>query len=215
MREQATYIFGLREQRQTSTVGGPNHREVKINQLQLEFKALRQQFKQSEEEEKAGLAELRIILRKKLTPSDSPRKSLGRSEVVNLSALRKRWISTSVPDRVREQDLGPCSTLTTPPEPTVAFNTKEPTLKVARAARTSSAPGPSGVPYTVYKRCPRLRQRLWRIIKVIWRRGKVAQQWRYTEGVWIPKEENSSTIEQFRNISLLSVEGKIFFSIVF
>lgn len=42
----------------------------------------------------------------------------------------------------------------------------------------------------------------------------MAQQWRHAEGVWIPKEENSSTIKQFRIISLLSVEGKIFFNIV-
>lgn len=49
---------------------------------------------------------------------------------------------------------------------------------------------------------------------MIWRRGKVAAQWRYAEGVWIPKEEDSSNIEQFRIISLLSVEGKIFFKIV-
>lgn len=49
---------------------------------------------------------------------------------------------------------------------------------------------------------------------MIWRRGKVAQQWRFAEGVWIPKEEESKTIDQFRTISLLSVEGKIFFSIV-
>ncbi|KAL1267230.1 hypothetical protein QQF64_002905 [Cirrhinus molitorella] len=44
-----------------------------------------------------------------------------------------------------------------------------------------------------------LLQLLWKIIKVIWRRGKVAQQWRHAEEVWIPKEENSSNIEQFRN----------------
>lgn len=41
----------------------------------------------------------------------------------------------------------------------------------------------------------------------------MAQQWRHAEGVWIPKEENSSNIVQFRVISLLSVDGKIFFSI--
>ncbi|KAI4880969.1 hypothetical protein NFI96_033174 [Prochilodus magdalenae] len=115
-------------------------------------------------------------------------------------------------DCKREELLGPCTALITPPEPTVAFNNKEPNLKeveaVIKAARSSSAPGPSGVPYVVYKRCPRLLQRLWKIIKVIWRRGKVAQQWRHAEGVWIPKEENASTIEQFRVISLLSVECK-------
>lgn len=68
--------------------------------------------------------------------------------------------------------------------------------------------------YMVYKRCPRLLQRLWKNIKVIWRRGKVVQQWRHAEGVWIPEEENSINIEQFRVISLLTVGGKIFFSII-
>ncbi len=82
------------------------------------------------------------------------------------------------------------------------------------AARSSSAPGPSGVPYKVYKQCPKLLVRLWKILKVFWQRGKAAPQWRSAEGIWIPKEENASTIEQFRVISLLCVEGKIFFKIV-
>ena len=34
------------------------------------------------------------------------------------------------------------------------------------------------------------------------------------EGVFIPKEENSSKISQFRPIALLNVEGKIYFSIL-
>ncbi|KAL1266763.1 hypothetical protein QQF64_002438 [Cirrhinus molitorella] len=82
------------------------------------------------------------------------------------------------------------------------------------AARSRSAPGPSRVPYKVYKRCPVLLRILWKILRVIWRRGAVADQWRQAEGVWIPKEENSTKLEQFRTISLLSVEGKIFFSIL-
>lgn len=70
------------------------------------------------------------------------------------------------------------------------------------------------MPYVVYKRCPKLLHHLWKILRVIWRRGKVSQQWRSAEGVWVPKEEKSTTIEQFRTISLLNVEGKIFFSIL-
>ncbi|GFO40953.1 reverse transcriptase [Plakobranchus ocellatus] len=34
------------------------------------------------------------------------------------------------------------------------------------------------------------------------------------EGVYIPKEQDSKGINQFRPISLLNVEGKIFFSIM-
>lgn len=101
-------------------------------------------------------------------------------------------------DRSREQDLGHCQDLIDPPIPTLGFDVKEPSWKeiqeVIKKARASSAPGPSGVPYRVYKNCPKLLHRLWRILKVIWRRGKVAQQWRFAEGVWIPKEEESKTI---------------------
>lgn len=45
-------------------------------------------------------------------------------------------------------------------------------------------------------------------------RGKVAQQWRKAEVVWIPKEENSCSIDQFRMVSLLNTEGKVFFKIL-
>ena len=45
-------------------------------------------------------------------------------------------------------------------------------------------------------------------------KGRVADQWKFVEGVWIPKEENSKEIEQFRSIFLLSTESKIFFSIL-
>lgn len=126
----------------------------------------------------------------------------------------EEYLRATYSDSASKKDLGPCSTLISPPEPTSTFNTKEPTLRkveeVVRPARSTSTPDPSGVPYVVYKRCPRLLQRLWKILQVIWRRGKVA----HAEGVWILKEANSRTIERFRNISLLSVEGKVFFSIV-
>ena len=35
-----------------------------------------------------------------------------------------------------------------------------------------------------------------------------------TDGVYLPKEQNSTEINQFRPISLLNVEGKIFFSVM-
>lgn len=127
-------------------------------------------------------------------------------------------LSFTFSDSAREQDLGPCKKLIKPPEPVAQFNISRPTLKEVKeavmAARSSSAPGPSEVPYRVYKQCPRLLVQLWKILKLFWHRGKVASQWRTTEGIWIPKEENASTIEKFCIISLLCVEGKIFFKIV-
>ena len=45
-------------------------------------------------------------------------------------------------------------------------------------------------------------------------KGIIPKAWRRAGGILIPKEKNSSTIDQFRQISLLNVEGKIFFSVV-
>lgn len=62
-----------------------------------------------------------------------------------------------------------------------------------KAARGNSAPGLSGVPYKLDKKCPGLLYRLWSILKAIWKRGRVAQQWS-AEGLWIPKEEEPKNL---------------------
>ncbi|KAI8514632.1 hypothetical protein Bbelb_072230 [Branchiostoma belcheri] len=104
------------------------------------------------------------------------------------------------------------------PEPTHPMDCSEPKLaeveEVIRKARAGSAPGPSGITYKVYKKCPKLRKRLWKLIRVLWRKGKIPEGWMRAEGVFCPKQENAESIEQFRTISLLSVECKIFFAVL-
>ena len=50
--------------------------------------------------------------------------------------------------------------LVNPERPTVAFNDTPPTLeemkKMVQKARAKSAPGPNGVPYLLYKKCPKV-----------------------------------------------------------
>lgn len=118
----------------------------------------------------------------------------------------------------REMELGDCDILIDPPEPEVQFDMSELRLmeikEVVHKARACSALGPSGTSYKVYKNCPKLLMRLWKILRVFWRKGKIPEQWRRAEGVWIPKEEGSTQLDQFRIISLLCVESKIFFSTI-
>ena len=98
------------------------------------------------------------------------------------------------------------------------MNLKEPTWAevtvIIKKARAKSAPGPSGLGYKIYKKCPRLLKRSLNIIKVIWRKGTVPACWQQAEGCFVPKEEKSKDLSQFRRISLLSVEGKIYFSLL-
>ncbi|KAJ8359312.1 hypothetical protein SKAU_G00158370 [Synaphobranchus kaupii] len=216
-----------------------NRRATKIHLLRQEVRTLKKQYKKSIDEEKQSLAELQYILRKKLmtlrraewhrrrgrerarkraafiaNPVGFTKQLLGDKRSGHLVCSREEVNC----DPMREQELEPNRALISPAPPTAEFNQREPSLKeveeVIKAARTASTPGPSGVPYLVYKHCPELLRHLWKTLKVIWRRGRVANQWRCAEGVWIPKVENSKNINQFRSISLLSVEGKVFFSIV-
>ena len=121
-------------------------------------------------------------------------------------------------DESRSRPMPDIEGLVRPTRPGTEFDTAEPRLaevdRFIMRARSVAAPGPNGVPYKVYKKCEKLRKYLWRLLKVVWRKGKVPGSWNKAEGVYIPKEENSSALGQFRPISLLNVEGKIMFGIL-
>ena len=121
-------------------------------------------------------------------------------------------------DPKRHDPLGNCDRVFPVEEPSIPLDLKEPTLKevtsIVMKARSCSAPGPSGISYKVYKKCPKLLRRLWQLLKVVWRKGTVPDCWKQAEGCFVPKEKDSKTVKQFRTISLLNVEGKIFFSIL-
>ncbi|RXN17451.1 hypothetical protein ROHU_008023 [Labeo rohita] len=86
--------------------------------------------------------------------------------------------------------------------------------RIVQRARAASSPGPNGVPYRVYKNTPDVLRFLWRLMKVVWQKQAIPTAWRRAGGILIPKEKDSVDISQFRQISLLNVEGKIFFSVV-
>lgn len=154
-------------------------------------------------------------------PFGFAKKLLGENRNGQLEASAEEintFLRESMKDPLKEQDLYKNDSLIIQKPPTSPFDISMPTWKeiqqVVRASRSASAPGPSGVPYTVYKRCGGILRKLWKLIRIIWRKGKVVEQWRRAEGVWIPKEENSTTLDQFRVISLLNTEGKIFFGVL-
>ena len=48
---------------------------------------------------------------------------------------------------------------------------------------------------------------------IVWNKGTTLRMWHCNGGISIPKEKNIVTIEQFRPLSLLNVEGNTFFSV--
>ena len=121
-------------------------------------------------------------------------------------------------DPQRETPLGDFEGMTEESLPSVPFDTSDISKSefdnVVKKGRSSSAPGPTGTIYRVYKNCPLLSRRLWRLHRTLWKKGTIPSSWGLAEGVFVPKEENSEGIPKFRPISLLSVELKIYMSII-
>ena len=66
----------------------------------------------------------------------------------------------------------------------------------------------------IYKAAPKVRKILWKLLKVAWKNNLVAPSWQL---VWIrllQKSDDTSHPPKMRPISILNVEGRIFFTIV-
>ena len=47
----------------------------------------------------------------------------------------------------------------------------------------------------------------------MWKNKVISKSWRKAEGIFIPKEDGATSVEKFRTISLLNVEGKLYFAL--
>ena len=121
-------------------------------------------------------------------------------------------------DAERNKKLPPMEGIKRPTAPGKKFNMNDLKMKevemFVKKARAKAAPGNDGVCYKVYKYCSKLRIRLFLLLKEMWKRKDVAQRWAIAEGIYLPKEEESKEIGQFRPVSLLNIDGKIMFGVV-
>lgn len=240
--------FGTLEKRGSKKPGSAysSKREQKISEIRKELKNLTKLWRQARVNEKQALNELREEHRTTLKslrraennkknrkkrqqrrteflrdPFKFMKKLLGNKTSGELKCSKKEleaYLKTTHTDPNKDVELGECSLILNPNEPTIDFDISEPRFEeiknVVRKARAGSAPGPSGISYKVYKNCPKLLRRLWKLLRVIWRKGNIPESWKLAEGIFIPKEDKSESIGQFRTISLLSVECKMFFAVV-
>ena len=125
-------------------------------------------------------------------------------------------VTYSDPDRNTE--VHEVSGLFRPSVPLTEFDVSRIKLTEVQAvihkARAKSAGGPNGVTYAVYKNCKKLTECLWKAVAKVWDSGEIPESWAVADGIYIPKEDKATTLNQFRPISLLNVEGKVFFSVL-
>lgn len=57
-------------------------------------------------------------------------------------------------------------------------------------------------PPRLSKNDPDVLQFLWKLMKVVWQKKEIPTCWRRAGGILIPKEKDSSEINQFRHISI-------------
>lgn len=121
-------------------------------------------------------------------PFGMMKKLLGQKCSIHLCCPEEEinhFIINTYSDSRREQDLGQCDTLISPPNPPPSLTSKNPHSKkeVIKSARATSAPGLSEALYKVFTQCPQLWEHFWKILKVIWRKENVPQHWKFAEGV--------------------------------
>ena len=113
----------------------------------------------------------------------------------------EKYLHVTHSDPNREDALGDCDRIEPVKAPEKQLDVSEPSFgdvkDVVKKARTASAPRPNAIPYKVNKMFPLLLRRLCRFFKVVWRKGDVSSSWKEAEGIFTPKERNSS-LEQSR-----------------
>ena len=89
-------------------------------------------------------------------------------------------------------------------------------FEILSSRRNASAPGLNGIPYKVYKKCPKISKFLFKIFQTCFKRCEIPIQWRSAQEIYIPKVSSpcENKLSDFRPIALLNVEGKLFFSLV-
>lgn len=131
------------------------------------------------------------------------------------------YIAEVARDELRETTLGPLEGLNDAKHPKVKFNEsnlqERHLFNIIKKKRNASRPGPNQIPYKVYKKCPKLCQYLFKLMKAAVSSDKVPLKWRISDGVFIPKVENPDTTMidgQYRQIALMNVEAKLFWSMI-
>ncbi|CAG9575288.1 unnamed protein product [Danaus chrysippus] len=105
-----------------------------------------------------------------------------------------------------------------PESPRIEFHGIPPTLEELssqiKRKSSKSAPGPDGIPYIVFKKCPSVRKHLLNIYGKIWSGKQIPECFGKAIFVLIPKKDIVTDPKDTRPIALTNTISKIFFSVL-
>ena len=207
-----------REWRQRCNEPSENTAELRheFHQTHKRIKRLASQQKSSEKNER--------LMREAFTFRSNPYK-YGR-KVFNSKSTENPSFSAEeaeafFPERFADTDrsyyYSPFSELPPPPSPEFNISSAPPSFddfkKVLLSRRNSSAPGPNGIPNTVWKRCQCLHRPLYSIIRRVWSSANIPASWQCATIRLFHKSGSTKDPSNFRPIALSNCEGKVFFSL--
>ena len=130
----------------------------------------------------------------------------------------KTYFSKLYDDPLQHQEYPSPTWLPSVQLPTFPFAEEEITAAefnhAIRKSRATSAPGPNGIQYAVYKYCPKTRSFLHCILNRIWGSATITAAWQTAKIILLAKTKDGTDPSKFRPIALGNVEGKLFFSIM-
>ena len=144
----------------------------------------------------------------------------GSTKAINVTATdAEKFFRQVYADRRNDPLPPPPLSLVSPSPPRVAFHQAQVTLselrRVLRRKSNSSAPGPDGIPYTIYKRCEILQRVLVQLYNDVIRTGRVPPSWGVANIVLIPKPSGIiDDVKELRPIALTNTVGKLFTAIL-
>lgn len=173
---------------------------VMRNRVEVEQKQQRERFRKDRDR----------FARELFHPPTAGKPEFGKKEA-------DEYFTKQFADDERETEYVPLEGMPRPPPPKFFFDTGEMQVQtvslVLRKKRNASAPGINGIPYTVYKRCPRLLGFLILIFQEVWSGRLVPKNWRLGRVTLIPKDGDNSKPGLMRDITVLNVEGRVFWAV--
>ena len=93
------------------------------------------------------------------------------------------------------------------------FATFEEFSRICRKKSNGSAPGPNGIPYLLYKCCPKVRKVLWSLLNRVWMEKCIPTEFQVGRVRLLPKSTDTSHPKLMRPISILNSEGRLFWTV--